>query len=417
MRKWILIGVGVAVLAGAGAVAAYVVVTRQQAKDVRGSSTVEFTPSVETPRAPPPEPGILWPAYGHDSERLRVATGVKLDPPFRRAWTYRAQALVEFPPAIAFGRLYFATNKGLVIAINAKTGKRAWKRASGRCQAASPAISGKLVFVPFLNKPPCNRRKPKGLHGQLRAYYAGSGALRWSKTIGPSESSPVVANGTVYTADWNGRVWAFRASSGRLRWVTKLRGQVKAAPALSGNRLYVGDYSGRLYALDARTGKVLWQSLSQARLGGRGQFYSTPAAAYGRVYVGSTDGKVYSYGATTGKLRWSHSTGGYVYSSPAVWKQRIYAGSYSKRFYCLDAATGDVKWSFEANGEISGSPTLVDGIVYFATLKERTYALDARTGKRVWTYPDGKYSPVVADRERLYLIGRARVYGMVEANS
>jgi outer membrane protein assembly factor BamB len=56
----------------------------------------------------------------------------------------------------------------------------------------------------------------------------------------------------------------------------------------------------------------------------------------------------------------------------------------------------------------------VNGIVYFSTLEERTYALDVRTGKVLWTFPDGKYTPVVADAERIYLVGRARIYGMVE---
>jgi outer membrane protein assembly factor BamB len=97
-----------------------------------------------------------------------------------------------------------------------------------------------------------------------------------------------------------------------------------------------------------------------------------------------------------------------------VWRIRLYAGSYSGRFYAFDAATGDVVWRFKANGEISGSPTIMNGVVYFSTLKERTYALDARNGKVLWTFSDGKYSPVVADRERLYLVGHARVYGMVE---
>ena len=32
----------------------------------------------------------------------------------------------------------------------------------------------------------------------------------------------------------------------------------------------------------------------------------------------------------------------------------------------------------------------------------------------VWTFPDGKYSPVVADADRLYLIGNARLYGLDE---
>ena len=55
---------------------------------------------------------------------------------------------------------------------------------------------------------------------------------------------------------------------------------------------------------------------------------------------------------------------------------------------------------------------MIDGVVYFATLKERTYALDARNGKVLWTFEDGKYTPVVADPDRLYLVGLARVYAL-----
>jgi outer membrane protein assembly factor BamB len=103
-----------------------------------------------------------------------------------------------------------------------------------------------------------------------------------------------------------------------------------------------------------------------------------------------------------------------VYSSAAVWRQRVYAGSYSDSFFCFDAATGQVLWSFKANGPISGSPTIVAGRVYFSTLARETYALDARNGRLLWTYPDGKYSPVVADPSRLYLVGYTRIYGLAE---
>ena len=133
-----------------------------------------------------------------------------------------------------------------------------------------------------------------------------------------------------------------------------------------------------------------------------------------RVYIGGTDGRVYSFGASSGKLRWSYDTGGYVYASPALWRERVLIGSYSGSFYALDAATGDVKWRFQANGPISGSATVLRGLVYFATLKQQqTYALDAATGRLVWSFPDGKYSPVVADRQRLYLVGYTRIYGLL----
>ena len=40
----------------------------------------------------------------------------------------------------------------------------------------------------------------------------------------------------------------------------------------------------------------------------------------------------------------------------------------------------------------------------------RAFALDARNGRLVWSFPDGKYSPIVADRQQVYLVGRTRLY-------
>ena len=89
-------------------------------------------------------------------------------------------------------------------------------------------------------------------------------------------------------------------------------------------------------------------------------------------------------------------------------------GSYDHRFYALDAGTGNVRWRFRANGAISGAASVVDGVVYFSTFAERTYALRAADGHALETWPDGKYSPVVADRERLYLVGLGRLYALRE---
>jgi outer membrane protein assembly factor BamB len=129
---------------------------------------------------------------------------------------------------------------------------------------------------------------------------------------------------------------------------------------------------------------------------------------------------VYAFGASTGHRLWSHSTGGYVYASPAIWQQRVLVGSYSGKFSAFDAGTGEPDWTFHAGGPISGSAVVVGGVVYFSTLHEhglkngRTYALDARTGKKVWTFPDGKYTPAIAVKGKLFLVGYGVVYGMVE---
>ncbi len=340
MKRGLIVVAAALVLAAVGAGVAYYLHVRHQARDIEGSSTIEFV-TTEAAAPPPPEPGIAWPTYGHDAERQRFANGVLLAPPFRTEWTFRAQSLVEFPPAVGYGRLFFANNDGVVFAIGAKNGKRAWKFSSHRCVAASPALDRHVVYEVFLNAPPCNRHPSSALTGEVIAFAVGTGRVLWRHVIGPSESSPVVVGATIFVGDWDGRVWALRRRTGKPRWVTKLHSQVKSGVAISGNRLYVGDYSGHLYSLNATGGKIVWQASVQPRFGSTGNFYATPALAYGRVYVGATDGKVYSFGASSGKLRWSQSTGGYVYSSAAVWRSRIFVGSYSHTFFCLDAATGD----------------------------------------------------------------------------
>jgi outer membrane protein assembly factor BamB len=419
-RRRALILVAAVIALVVGAVAGYVLSKR--AEDIAGSSTEEFVPTDTPTSKPPPRPrpgstspleeGIAWPTWGYTDDRVRISPYAHR-PPFRVRWRFPGRQLLEFPPAVAFGRLYFSNNSGLTFAVRTKDGKLAWKRHARRCTASSPAVAGRTVYQAYLNRRPCNSsRSPFSLDGEVVAYDALTGKVRWRAKMGPTESSPLVVNGRVYVGDWRGDVIALDADTGRRIWSYRTGGRVKGAVAVSGRRLFVGAYDGHVYALNARTGRLLWRSSAQDRFGGRGNFYSTPAAAYGRVFIGNTDGKVYAFGATTGHLLWSSSTGGFVYSSPAVWRRLVFAGSYAGKVVALDAATGATRWDHRTDGPVSGAPTVMDGLVYVASLKERTVALDGRTGKLVWSFPDGKYTPIVADRDRAYLVGHTRVYAL-----
>src|ERR1700741_4841974 len=208
-RRLLVVLVAIGLLVG-GIVAAVVIHRLQRSGAIRGSLTEEFT--LSTPHEAPPPLGIQWPQYGFDATRTR-AVQLALSPPFRKVWRYRAGSLVEFPPAIGFGRLYFSTNSGKFVAVNMKTGKRAWKRLLNRCVAASPAIGEYkhgTVYAAFLNKPPCNSSKKHGT-GKGIAFSAGFGKIRWQKTIGRSESSPLLVGNRLYVGDWDGRVWALDA--------------------------------------------------------------------------------------------------------------------------------------------------------------------------------------------------------------
>jgi outer membrane protein assembly factor BamB len=383
------------------------------------TTPTETTTTTPTPPRPPPNT-FVWPFYGYNAARTRIFVGESpLHPPFRIAWRFGGNALIEFPPVIFHSELFFIDDGATAKAVSLRTGRQIWKKHLGTLSAASPAIDTRLhlVFVPVLS----DTGTSPG-NGRFAALSMSNGRVVWSRPLSAgSESSPLVAGGLVYFGDQAGTVYALDAATGAVRWTYHAAGAVKGGPALSGGLLYFGDYAGRAYALDPGTGRQVWAvGTSGSQFGfGSGNFYATPAVAFGRVYMGNTDGFVYSFAARSGQLAWSISTGAYVYASAAVADvpglgPTVYAGSYNGQFYAFNARSGAVRWSRSAGGRISGSPTIVNGIVYFSDLGTKTTTgLNARTGATVFRFSDGAFTPVIADRSSIYLSGYDVIYKLV----
>jgi outer membrane protein assembly factor BamB len=410
--KRALIVLGLLLLLGGGALAAAWVWNEQRTKDVRGSAETEFV-STEEPGATTREEEEVreepWPTYGFDTARTRFAPDFQHRPPYRKLWTVTAGQLVEFPPVIAYGRLYFADTRGRFYAVEAETGEIAWRKNFNRFTAASPTVGDGVVYQPLMNRRGQDR---KSAAGYMVALDAESGEEKWRFKAGVVESSPLLVNGVLYFGTFDDRLYALNAETGRARWSFRAGDDVKGGPVIYGGTIYFGAYDGKVYGVDARNGKRRWASSAQGGFRGAGNFYATPAAAYGRIFIGNTDGKVYAFGARTGHLLWSKGTGGFVYSSAALWNKTVYVGSYDRHLYALDAATGDVRWRFDAKGQVSGPATVFSGVVYFSTLRGRTYGLNARSGRQIWTFPAGRYGSLVADVERVYLTGAAKIYAL-----
>ena len=250
-------------------------------------------PTLPKPAAPPPQNAALpWPTYGADNGRLRAVSAPRLRPPFRRVWTFHGRALLEFPPVLGYGSLFEEAFDGRLYALDPATGRVRWLYNAHRCGWSSPAIAGHLVFATFIAHSSCSSPLR---NGELLAFSPASGRIRWRRAIGPCESSPLVANGMVFIGDQAGRVEAFDARTGRLRWRFDTGAPIKASPTLGGGLIYIGNYAGQLFALDARTGRLRWREI------GFGNFYSTAAVSGGRVYVGSLDGYVYAFSAASGQ--------------------------------------------------------------------------------------------------------------------
>jgi outer membrane protein assembly factor BamB len=426
-RRRLLVGVLVVVLL-AGGVAAYAYYKDQESPTKkRGSASVEFNPR-EQPKRPSRTAlrTVPWPTYAFDPGRTHAAEGFSERPPFHKLWSINAHDTVEFPPSVGYGDVFVPQQKGLFFAVDARTGRLRWRKKTGRCAASSPTLHGGIVYQAYMDYVPCPEGRP-GASGFVIAWDARTGRKLWRFNAAPVESSPLYRKGLVYVGSWDHRVYALDARTGRKRWSFEADDRVNTSAAGWRNTIYIATDGGSLYALNARTGRLRWRAQSNSKFGSREFFYATPTVAYGRVFLGNTDGTMYVFGAKSGQLLWARPLGSYVYAAAAVWRKRVFVGTYDGRFYALSAATGDVIWQRDAPAAVHAAATVLDGLVYYATCStcgsdaqrtvkrgpDGTHALDARNGHEVWHTGQGKYAnPIIADEERVYLTGRANVYGL-----
>jgi len=428
MKRLVLL-LALLVLVGGAAVAVWAWREAQPPEEVRGSPTVEFVPFDRPEADPRPRRIVLsepWPTYGYDRRRTHVSEEFKLRPPFRRLWRVRSGNILEFPPVIAYGRVLFTQGKGRVFSVDVRTGRIVWRKHYRHCAAASPTVGRGVVYVALMQPLPCSK-SDRGARGGIVAIRVRGGKQLWRFRSGAVESSPLLIRNTLYFGSWDRKLYALNVRTRKLRWTFEADDELNSSPAFSGQTVYIGSDDGRLYAVNARTGKLRWRASAFSRFGRREYFYATPTIAYGRVYIGNTDGTVYAFGAASGRLLWASHAGPYVYTAAAVWRRTVYVGSYDGNIYAFDAATGELRWKHDSDGSIHGAPTIIDGLLYFSTCgtcgqfgsrssergPRRTYAIDARNGRLVWRFGDGHYSPVVADKERLYVAGSTRVYALV----
>jgi outer membrane protein assembly factor BamB len=358
---------------------------------------------------------VDWPLFGRVPERTHYLPADRraLDPPLREAWSINTHALIEFPPAIAEGIAYVVNKYGNAKAVRLSDRKVLWERDAKRKDSGTPTDvtapvyhRGKVFFA--------------YVDGNLVAVDARSGKQAWKrKLLGHLESSPMAVGNTLYLGTDKTNVVAVRASDGKVLWQFNSPGAIKASPSFHRGRVFVADYQSAMFCLDAKSGKLLWRTnTSRVPPFGRGGFYSSPAVAFGRVYAARDDGTVFAFDEKSGKVDWTFATRNFVYGSPAVAEvpgtpPSVYIGSYDEHFYALDARSGKQRWRYDVGGPVPGTATVIGHTVYTSSFKTReAIGLDVRTHRRTFEMRQAGYTPMVSDGRRLFLIGYYELIGL-----
>ncbi|MFT4875223.1 outer membrane protein assembly factor BamB, partial [Congregibacter sp.] len=196
--------------------------------------------------------------------------------------------------------LFLGGSDGLVMRLDAKTGETLWtSEVSGEVLAA-PQGNGRVVVAQTYD-------------GKLYGFDYESGERLWRYDSNVpvltirGTSTPILDGSVVYAGFASGRVVAFEALDGTVRWEARVaipqgRSEIErivdvdGTMALAGTELYVASYQGRVAALDTRTGRKIWQRNVSS-------FYGV-SQGFGNVYIAEETGTVTAFLRNGQGVRW-----------------------------------------------------------------------------------------------------------------
>ncbi|MDP5053392.1 MAG: outer membrane protein assembly factor BamB [Congregibacter sp.] len=198
------------------------------------------------------------------------------------------------------GSLFLGGSDGRVLRLDAKTGQTLWSSDVSGEVLAAPQGNGRVVVAQTYD-------------GKLYGFDYASGERLWRYDSNVpvltirGTSTPILDSGVVYAGFANGRVLAFDALNGTIRWEARVaipqgRSEIErivdvdGTMAVVGTELYAASYQGFLVALDTRTGRKIWQRNVSS-------FYGV-SQGFGNVYISEETGTITAFLRNGQGVRW-----------------------------------------------------------------------------------------------------------------
>ena len=304
--------------------------------------------------------GDDWPQFRRDA----ALTGIAVSPlgdELELKWSAPLGFSVESSPAIAGGFVYATSLPGVLVKLNLEDGAEAWRYRPG----AGEAEAGEFEEDRF------------------------------------GESSPAVADGTVYVGDLLGVLHAVDADSGAPRWQFPTGAEIKSSPVVAGDLVLIGSYDEHFYGVDRVTGAARWSLQTE------GPVHATPGRHDGLAWVTGCDAVLRGVRITDGTEMLRFDSGAYTAASPAIAEGTLYYGTFNNEVLAVDVGAGALRWRYEhpeRHFPFYASAALADELVIAAGRDKLIHALDRQTGEARWTFrARARFdaSPVVAG-DRVY---------------
>lgn len=230
----------------------------------------------------------------------------------------------------------------------------------------------------------------------------------WSAKIDPVtqvEASPIVADGYVVIAGWDGVVRVYDAATGASKW-TATMGKIVGTPAVAGGTLFVVDTTGALKSFDLDRGTPLYTAAV-------GATFASITLHEGKLFVGNEAGVMHAF---------------YADKLTPIWTFAVNSLSDTTTASCTTATPPVCTTGCGAKipvGAIRGAPVIFDGNVIFGSLNTWIYAVKEQavtTPPSSWIFKTNDLvigSPAVDSANHRVLIGSfdEKVYALPTAPS
>jgi outer membrane protein assembly factor BamB len=217
-------------------------------------------------------------------------------------------------PAFSSGLLYAADHEGVLVAVDAESGRKAWQLKTKQAFSGGPgldseldAVSGRRLWIHDHNVPLLTLRGNADLlvrggvvfvgydDGSVTSLRVADGSVIWSQTIASQEGRTelerladigqgmVLVASDLIVSSYKSRVVSLAADSGRLLWFK----DISSATGVQVDRtnLVISERNGDLWMLDRRNGSTVWKLEQMTNRG------LTRPAFYGNyVVVGDKEG-------------------------------------------------------------------------------------------------------------------------------
>jgi outer membrane protein assembly factor BamB len=271
-------------------------------------------------------------------------------------------ANIEATPALAAGKVLFATTDASLLALDLEKGTRAWEAPTGLLQrvTARPTVAGTSVYLITLD-------------GVLHQIRLADGKIVDRRELGAQvDQDPAVHGDTIFVATRKPSLLSMRGT--KILWEQPLAESPSTPVVCLDGTIYVGTTKGAILCHDEKTGAPK----PEFRAASGTSFWGGLTAHKSLLLAGAEDGKLYAFDTRTGKQAWAHPTGGPLAAPPASDGERIYLPARDGYIHVL-STEGDPITRLDMGYVVKARPAVVGEFLYFLG-SNRAKAFDGRDG-------------------------------------